>query len=184
MPGVQSTPMGRPTQTKAGVGGDGDSGGGEWSGVEAEASGPPAAHRDVVRHISVEASKVERRQRWGEPEFLRDVHKHVKNAREQLTPDDDPDRKGKGKWAGVSVRAGWGCQLGRRGCHEFNARIQRSRLPVPARTIRHIGSYGDWHDTLNNRFRCDEPSVMGFVALSQLNPKGYEQSGGRGGGGC
>ena len=38
MPGVQSTPMGRPTQTKAGVGGDGDSGGGEWSGVEAGAS--------------------------------------------------------------------------------------------------------------------------------------------------
>ena len=40
MPGVQSTPMGRPTQTKAGVGGDGGGGGGEWSGVEAEASGP------------------------------------------------------------------------------------------------------------------------------------------------
>ena len=45
-------------------------------------------------------------------------------------------------WAGVSVRAGSGCQLGGQGCpslwHEFNARIQRSRLPVPARTIRHI----------------------------------------------
>jgi hypothetical protein len=39
-----------------------------------------------------------------------------------------------------------------------------------------------WRDMLKDKFNCDEASVMRLINLSQLNLKGYEQSGGRGGG--
>ena len=33
-----------------------------------------------------------------------------------------------------------------------------------------------WHDTLINRFRCDETSLMQLIALSQHSGAGFEQA--------
>ena len=33
-----------------------------------------------------------------------------------------------------------------------------------------------WRETLENKFGCDEASIMGLVLLSQVSPQGYEEA--------